>query len=123
MPGEAGGGGRKLIRCPLFSQSVLPGNHLHPRDLPIGIFDSGVGGLTVLRALRAALPDENFLYLGDTARVPYGTRSPETVRRYAGQAARLLFARGVKALVVACNTASAAALDTLRAEHPEVLVE
>ena len=92
-------------------------------DLPIGIFDSGVGGLTVLRALRAVLPAENFLYLGDTARVPYGTRSPETVQRYARQASQLLFRRGIKALVVACNTASAAALDVLRNDHPETLVE
>lgn len=92
-------------------------------DLPIGIFDSGVGGLTVLRALRQALPAEHFLYLGDTARVPYGTRSPETVRRYALQAAELLFRRGIKALVVACNTASAAGLDALRLRHPEVLIE
>ncbi len=91
--------------------------------LPIGIFDSGVGGLTVLRALRAALPDEDFLYLGDTARVPYGTRSPETVRKYAEQASALLFRRGIKALVVACNTASAAALDALRAAHADMLVE
>lgn len=96
---------------------------MDPRQLPIGIFDSGVGGLTVLRALRAALPGEDFLYLGDTARVPYGTRSPETVRRYASQAAGLLLARGIKALVVACNTASAAALDTLREAHPDVPVE
>ena len=92
-------------------------------NLPIGIFDSGVGGLTVLRALRVALPDENFLYLGDTARVPYGTRSPETVQRYARQASGLLVQRGIKALVVACNTASAAALDVLRAAHPGMLVE
>ncbi|HEX7046204.1 MAG TPA: glutamate racemase [Gammaproteobacteria bacterium] len=92
-------------------------------NLPIGIFDSGVGGLTVLHALRDALPYEDFLYLGDTARVPYGTRSPETVQRYARQAANLLFRRGIKALVVACNTASAAALDALRADHPETLIE
>ncbi|HEX6930002.1 MAG TPA: glutamate racemase [Gammaproteobacteria bacterium] len=94
-----------------------------PVNLPIGIFDSGVGGLTVLRALQAVLPHENFLYLGDTARVPYGTRSPETVRRYARQASALLFSRGIKALVVACNTASAAALDALRGDHPETLIE
>jgi len=92
-------------------------------DLPVGIFDSGVGGLTVLRALRETLPQENYLYLGDTARVPYGTRSPETVRRYARQASRLLFERGIKALVVACNTASAAAITALREDHPDTLVE
>ncbi|MEZ5557176.1 MAG: glutamate racemase [Pseudomonadales bacterium] len=80
---------------------------------PIGVFDSGMGGLTVLRALRCALPGESFLYLGDTARLPYGTKSPATVERYALQAASILVARGIKALVVACNTASAIALDAL----------
>lgn len=80
---------------------------------PIGVFDSGVGGLTVLEALRRALPQENFLYLGDTARLPYGTKSPATVQRYAVQAARILVERGAKALVVACNTASAVAIDAL----------
>lgn len=82
-------------------------------DLPIGIFDSGIGGLTVLRALTQALPHEHFLYLGDTARLPYGTKSPETVRQYALQANDILIAKGIKALVVACNTATAMALDAL----------
>jgi len=82
-------------------------------DAPIGVFDSGVGGLTVLRALRAHLPHESFVYLGDTARLPYGTKSPQTVSRYAQQAARVLVDRGVKMLVIACNTASAVALDDL----------
>ena len=81
---------------------------------PIGVFDSGVGGLTVLRALAAALPGEQFLYLGDTARLPYGTRSSTTVVRYALQAADELVERGIKCLVVACNTASAAALGAMR---------
>ena len=81
---------------------------------PIGIFDSGVGGLTVFRAIAARLPDEPLVYLGDTARVPYGTRSPETVRRYAVEGARFLLEREVRLLVVACNTVSAVALDTLR---------
>jgi glutamate racemase len=72
----------------------------------IGIFDSGMGGLTVMRALTAQLPHEQFLYLGDTARLPYGTKSADTVRRYAIQAARALVTRGVKMVVVACNTAS-----------------
>ncbi len=80
----------------------------------IGVFDSGVGGLTVLRALQAELPGENYIYLGDTARLPYGTKSVETVVRYALQAADELVARDVKALVIACNTASAAALGALR---------
>lgn len=88
------------------------------RALPIGVFDSGVGGLTVLAALRAQLPWENFLYLGDTARVPYGTKSDESVQRYALQAVQLLAGRGVKAVVVACNTASAAALPLLRRRFP-----
>jgi glutamate racemase len=81
---------------------------------PVGVFDSGVGGLTVLRALRAALPGESFLYLGDTARLPYGTKSAHTVVRYALQAADELVGRGIKCLVVACNTASAAALEAMR---------
>jgi len=78
-------------------------------SLPIGIFDSGVGGLTVLRALRRHLPHENLVYLGDTARVPYGTKSPATVERYAVEDASFLDRKGVKMIVVACNTASALA--------------
>jgi glutamate racemase len=81
--------------------------------LPIGIFDSGMGGLTVMRALRARLPGENLLYLGDTARLPYGTKSADTVTRYAVTAAHALAARGIKMLVVACNTASSVALPAL----------
>jgi glutamate racemase len=77
------------------------------RDLPLGVFDSGLGGLTVVRALREALPGENIVYLGDTARVPYGTKGPATVVRYALGCARHLVDRGVKALVIACNTVSA----------------
>jgi len=84
-------------------------------DLPIGIFDSGVGGLTVYRALHEQLPQERFVYLGDTARVPYGTKSLATVERYAVENARFLAAHGVKILVVACNTASALALPAIRA--------
>jgi glutamate racemase len=79
-------------------------------ELPIGIFDSGVGGLTVYRALHERLPEERFVYLGDTARVPYGTKSLATVERYAVENARFLASRGIKLLVVACNTASALAL-------------
>jgi glutamate racemase len=84
------------------------------RGLPIGVFDSGVGGLTVLKALRDAMPNENLIYLGDTARLPYGTKSPDSISRYASQATALLQARDIKLLVVACNTASAVALDSLR---------
>lgn len=80
----------------------------------IGIFDSGVGGLTVFKEVAALLPRENLIYLGDTARVPYGTKSVKTVQRYALEAAEFLVDRGVKMLVVACNTASAVALDQLR---------
>ena len=87
----------------------------HPyNDLPIGVFDSGVGGLTVLKALRDKLPAEDLIYLGDTARLPYGTKSPETITRYASQVAEKLLARHIKLLVVACNTASSVALKTLQ---------
>ena len=89
-------------------------------DLPIGIFDSGVGGLTVLKAVRALLPTENLVYLGDTARLPYGTKSPASITRYAKQATALLQEKRIKLLVVACNTASAVALDALR-EHMDPL--
>src|SRR6478672_3276430 len=82
--------------------------------LPIGIFDSGVGGLTVYRALHDRLPNERFIYLGDTARVPYGTKSMATVERYAIENSRFLASRGIKMLVVACNTASALALPKIR---------
>ena len=81
---------------------------------PIGIFDSGMGGLTVMRALKARLPNESFVYLGDTARLPYGTKSADTVTRYAVQAATALMRHDIKLLVVACNTASAAAVPLLR---------
>jgi glutamate racemase len=83
-------------------------------ELPIGIFDSGVGGLTVYRALHDRLPDEHFVYLGDTARVPYGTKSLATVERYALENSEFLASRGIKMLVVACNTASALALPKIR---------
>ena len=82
--------------------------------LPIGIFDSGVGGLTVYRALHNRLPNEHFIYLGDTARVPYGTKSMATVERYAIENSQFLASRGIKMLVVACNTASALALPRIR---------
>src|SRR5918912_4374307 len=84
------------------------------RELPIGIFDSGVGGLTVYRALHERLPNERFVYLGDTARVPYGTKSLATVERYAVENSRFLEAHGIKLLVVACNTASALAVPAIR---------
>ncbi len=89
-------------------------NSSSSKDLPIGVFDSGVGGLTVLKALREQLPSEDLVYLGDTARLPYGTKSPASISRYASQATRLLQQQNIKMLVVACNTASAVALTALR---------
>jgi len=82
-------------------------------DLPIGIFDSGIGGLTVARQIHKALPNEDLVYLGDTARVPYGTKSPSTVIRFSCEDTQFLVQQNVKAVVVACNTASAWALPTL----------
>ena len=92
-----------------------------PRS-PIGVFDSGVGGLTVLQALRDRLPGEDFLYLGDTARLPYGSKSAATVQRYALNAAAHLVCHGIKLLVVACNTASSYALDEVVASSPVPVV-
>ena len=93
---------------------MLQNQTLKVNDLPIGIFDSGVGGLTVYRALHEKLPNEHFIYLGDTARVPYGTKSLATVERYAIENSEFLVSRGIKMLVVACNTASALALPKIR---------
>jgi glutamate racemase len=83
---------------------------------PIGVFDSGVGGLTVVKQLLTQLPDESILYFGDTARVPYGPKSPQTVRRYAREAASFLLSQDVKMVIVACNTAAAHACDALMQE-------
>jgi len=88
----------------------------------IGVFDSGIGGLTVLHALRQAMPMANYIYLGDTARLPYGTKSPATVARYAVQAATQLVAQNIDMLVVACNTASAQGLVALREAFPQLPV-
>ena len=85
--------------------------------LPIGIFDSGVGGLTVFKEIISLLPHEDVIYLGDTARVPYGTRSPQTVVKYSQENTRFLIGQGIKVLVVACNTSSAVSLLTLKQEH------
>jgi len=92
------------------------------RDRPIGIFDSGIGGLTVVRALAKLLPDESIIYLGDTGRYPYGTKSADVVRRYSFENTQFLREKGIKALVVACNTSSAVALDALqgRADIPVI---
>ncbi len=86
------------------------------RNLPVAVFDSGVGGLTVLHECLVSLPHEDFLYLGDTARFPYGDRSPEELRAFARELAGILLSRGAKLVVVACNSATAAALPVLRAE-------
>jgi len=87
------------------------------KKLPIGIFDSGIGGLTVVRAIRKLLPNEDIIYLGDTARVPYGTKSPETVKRFALEDAAFLIRQNIKAIVVACNTVSSWALPDLEREY------
>lgn len=84
------------------------------KSLPIGVFDSGLGGLTVVHELNRLLPKENLIYVGDTARVPYGTKSPDTIKRYALQIAFFLLQKKVKAIVVACNSASSVALPALK---------
>ena len=91
-----------------------------PDPRPLGVFDSGIGGLSVLRAICSQLPNENILYLADQGRVPYGPRPIEEVRRFSEEMTQALLDRGAKAIVVACNTASAAALKHLRAIHPEI---
>lgn len=83
---------------------------------PLGVFDSGLGGLTVVRALRQRLPRESILYFGDTARVPYGPKSPETIRRFTREITRFLTRQGVKMIVAACNTCSATSLDCVQME-------
>jgi len=88
------------------------------QHLSIGMFDSGIGGLTVLKEVRSLLPWENIMYLGDTARVPYGNKSPYTVTRYALETALFLLAKGIKALVIACNTSSALSLNILKKKLP-----
>ena len=87
------------------------------KEAALGIFDSGVGGLTVVRAVRELLPGEDVVYLGDTARLPYGSKSPETIRRFAEEDTGFLLSKGVKAIVVACNTAAAHALPVLRERY------
>lgn len=92
------------------------------KDLQIAVFDSGVGGISVLRELIALMPAEHYLYFGDSANAPYGDRTTEQVRALTLQAARQLYQRGIKALVVACNTATAAAITCLRQEYPDIVV-
>ena len=92
------------------------------KDLKIAVFDSGVGGISVLRELVKLMPEEHFLYFGDSANAPYGTRTTEEVRVLTMNAAGMLYERGIKALVVACNTATAAAIELLRQESPDIVV-
>ena len=94
--------------------------HLEKRERPIGVFDSGLGGISVLRACVALLPQENFLFFGDSANAPYGEKPLEEVRRLTVAAVDRLLAQGVKAVVVACNTATSAAIGLLRQAHPEL---
>jgi glutamate racemase len=89
----------------------------------IGIFDSGVGGLTVVKAVRARLPDADIIYLGDTARLPYGNKSPATVEKYSRACLEFLLDRGAEAVAIACNTASATARDVLRHESPVPVID
>ena len=93
-----------------------------PHNQPIGVFDSGIGGLTVAHEIMRQLPSESIIYFGDTARVPYGPKSPDTVCRYSREIARFLRAQDVKAIVIACNTATAHALNTLREELPSPVI-
>ncbi|HSW61090.1 MAG TPA: aspartate/glutamate racemase family protein, partial [bacterium] len=89
---------------------------------PVGIFDSGVGGLTVFKEIRVALPSEDIIYLGDTARVPYGTKSVDVVKKYSKQNVEFLLSEGVKTIIVACNTASAASITYLNEIFQDILI-
>lgn len=95
---------------------------MEKKDLPIGVFDSGLGGISVLKELMALMPEENYIYFGDSANAPYGTRTTEEVRLLTMNAAAMLYERGIKALVVACNTATAAAITQIRKEYPNLIV-
>ena len=95
---------------------------MHTKDEYIAVFDSGVGGISVLKELVRLMPDENYLYFGDSANAPYGQRSTEDVRQLTMAAAEMLMSRGIKALVVACNTATAAAITLLRETYPDTIV-
>ena len=95
---------------------------MEKKDLPIGVFDSGLGGISVLKELMALMPEEHYLYFGDSANAPYGTRTTEEVKVLTLNAAAKLYERGIKALVVACNTATAAAITQIREEYPNLIV-
>ena len=104
---------------------MISGKNMQKKDLPIGFFDSGVGGLSVLRHAREQLPKENFLFYGDNANAPYGVRSEEEIRRLSFVCCDELFARGIKALLVACNTATGAAIHAMREKYqiPVISIE
>ena len=95
---------------------------MNKKNLPIGVFDSGLGGISVLKELMQLMPEEHYLYFGDSANAPYGTRTTEEVKILTLNAAARLFERGIKALVVACNTATAAAITQIREEYPHLIV-
>jgi len=97
-----------------MERQVKKSENVHGNNRPIGVFDSGIGGLTVLKEIMNMLPEENTIYLGDTARVPYGIRSPETVIKYSFENTKFLFTRDIKLLVIACNTASSISLDAIK---------
>ena len=101
---------------------MVPRSPVPNPQSPLGVFDSGIGGLTVARALFERLPAESVIDFGDTARVPYGPKSPDTVRRYSAEILTYLLGRGVKAVVVACNTSTAHALESLQAHSPVPVV-
>ena len=112
--GSRDDGDRLHIRISHLPMAGNRGQSSAVNEAPLGIFDSGVGGLTVVRAVQDLLPGEDIVYLGDTARVPYGSKSPETIREFCRQDVGFLLERGVKAVIVACNTATAHALPMLR---------
>lgn len=95
---------------------------MNKKNLPIGVFDSGLGGISVLKELMALMPEEHYLYFGDSANAPYGTRTTEEVKILTLNAAARLYEQGIKALVVACNTATAAAITQIREEYPNLIV-
>lgn len=95
---------------------------MNKKNLPIGVFDSGLGGISVLKELMALMPEEHYLYFGDSANAPYGTRTTEEVKILTLNAAARLYEQGIKALVVACNTATAAAITQIREEYPDLIV-
>ena len=95
---------------------------MRKKNLPIAVFDSGLGGISVLKELMALMPQEQYIYFGDSANAPYGTRTTEEVRVLTLNAAAMLYERGIKALVVACNTATAAAIEQLREEYTDIVV-